>query len=187
MDKPKYQKRITKDTNYQRPTKTYQESLSNQEIKEKLKDYKKISDITKVSIGSHLRYFTVDPKTNDRTFRLGGTLHKFGDNGQYLILSNGTISWSVQINNTIFFQKMNEEEMKDELKKELKKEIETEVMTNNKYADNELVELKDENKSLIKKYKELEKEFKNLSKKNDTLLLQLANIENEIKKEKRKK
>ena len=38
-------KRITNDKNYKRPNKTYQDNLTNQEIKDKLKDYKKCPDI----------------------------------------------------------------------------------------------------------------------------------------------
>ena len=52
-------KKITTDKNYQRPNKTFQESLSNQDIKEKLKEYKKVDNIKTVSIGTHIRYFTI--------------------------------------------------------------------------------------------------------------------------------
>jgi hypothetical protein len=50
-------KRLSKDTNYVRPKKTVQDTMSNDEIKEKLQGYKKVDDIKKVLIGSHLRYF----------------------------------------------------------------------------------------------------------------------------------
>ena len=59
-------KRLSRDSSYNRPNKTYQEMLSNEEIKEKLKDYKKVNDIKKVSIGSHLRYFTIDKKSKEK-------------------------------------------------------------------------------------------------------------------------
>ncbi len=181
----KVTKRLTRDKSYQRPAKTYQDNLSNQEIKEKLKEYKKVVDIRTVSIGTHIRYFSVDPKTNEKSFRLGGTLNKIDPEGRFIILGNGTVSWSVQIPNTTFFQKMTESEFKEELKKELKKELMTE--DNN---DEETNDLKKEIKSLNKKleqYKVMEKEFKSLIKKNELLTEQINRIEVEIKKNKTKK
>ena len=41
-------KRLSNDKNYVKPGQTYQQTLSNQEIKEKLKEYKKVDDIKKV-------------------------------------------------------------------------------------------------------------------------------------------
>jgi hypothetical protein len=181
----KVTKRLTRDKSYQRPAKTYQDNLSNQEIKEKLKEYKKVVDIRAVSIGTHIRYFAVDPKTNEKTFRLGGTLNKVDPEGRFIILGNGTVSWSVQIPNTVFFQKMTENEFKEELKKELKKELMTE--DNN---DEDTDELKKEIKNLNKKidqYKIMEKEFKSLVKKNELLTEQITKIEQEIKRNKSKK
>lgn len=169
-------KRLSRDSSYNRPNKTYQEMLSNEEIKEKLKDYKKVNDIKKVSIGSHLRYFTIDKKSKEKYFRLGGTLTKFGENGEYIILSNGKVTWSVQIGNSIFFQKMTEQEFKEELKREIR----TEIMTEQQDDD---INLKSEIKMLRKK---LEK-FDDLKNKNEILSQQLSKIEKEIKKEKSKK
>lgn len=159
-------KRLTRDTSYTRPAKTYQDNLSNMEIKEKLKDYKKVSDIKKISIGTHIRYFTIDPKTNNKLFRLGGMLNKVDPNGLYVILSNGKLSWSVQIANTTFFQKMSEDEIKTEMKEDLKKEILQDTHDN---KENEI----------------LKKEIKSLKKTNEQLVKQLALIEKEIKKQKK--
>jgi hypothetical protein len=175
-------KRLSKTTGYNRPDKTYQDNMSNQDIKEKLKDYKKVEDIRTVSIGTHLRYFTINQKTKEKAFRLGGNLNKIDSEGKYVILSNGTVSWSVQIPNAIFFQKMTENEFKEELKKELKKEIMTEIHS----PDENVEALKKEIKVLkakMEQYKENEKELK---KKNDTLSLKLQSIETEIKKNKTK-
>mgnify|MGYP000104966287 CR=1 FL=1 len=119
-------KQITNNS-YNRPDKTFQETLSNQDIKEKLKEYKKTSNIKLVSIGTHIRYFSINQKTNDKIFRLGGTLNKVNDNFNYVILSNGSITWSVQISNAIFFQKMTDSELKEELKKNLKEELKQEM------------------------------------------------------------
>lgn len=183
----KVTKRLTRDKKYERPEKTYQDTLSNQDVKEKLKEYKKVTDIKTVSIGTHIRYFTIDPKTKEKQFRLGGNLNKIDPEGRFVVLGNGTLSWSVQIPNTIFFQKMTEAEYKEELKKELKKEI----MTEEPGLQNEDVEdLKKEIKDLkkkLEKYKDMESEYKKLTKSNELLMSQLSKIEEEIKKKKNKK
>ncbi len=183
----KVTKRLTRDKKYERPEKTYQDTLSNQDVKEKLKEYKKVSDIKSVSIGTHIRYFTIDPKTKEKQFRLGGTLNKVDPEGRFVVLGNGTLSWSVQIPTTIFYQKMTENEYKEELKKELKKEIMTEEQS---HAQEDTESLKKEIKVLSKKldkYKDLETEYKKLLKINETLSTQLNKIEEEIKKNKNKK
>jgi hypothetical protein len=170
---------------YFKPDKTYQDKLTNQEIKDKLKDYKKTIDIKTVPIGTHIRYFSIDPKTKEKLFRMGGNLNKIDPEGRFIILSNGNITWSVQIPNAIFYQKMSETEFKDELKKEVKKEMMSEVIP----SDNENENLKKEIKNLNKKldyYKELEKDYKIIIKKNETLIEQILQIESEIKKKKLK-
>ena len=158
--------------------KTYQQSLTNEDIKEKLKNYKKVIDIKHVSIGTHIRYFS------KKQFRLGGTLHKIDPEGRYIMLNNGKITWSVQLANSEFFQLMNEAEIKDELKKEILTEI-NETTVENK----EIKLLKKEIESLLKKNEEiklLKKEIESLLKKNELLNNQLKKIGNEIKKEKNK-
>ena len=152
-------KRLTRDKSYVRPKKTYQESMTNKEIEEKLKDYKKVSNITQVPINTHLRYFTKD-KNGSKVFRLGGTLNKIGDNQQYVVLSNGTLSWSVQIDHSQFYQKMNENELKQEIKKELKKEILTEMDGGNDDLAEENDILRKENKDLIKKLEHMTDKIK---------------------------
>jgi len=128
-------KRLSRETSYVRPKKTYQDTLSGDEIKEKLKEYKKVSDIRKIIIGTHIRYFSKDKDTKTNVFRLGGFLTKFGDEYKYVILSNGSVSWSVQNNGTNeFWAKMNN--------KEILNTVETEVEDSNK-----------EKKQIIEKYK----------------------------------
>jgi hypothetical protein len=172
-------KKITNTTGYERPKQTYQDTLTNKEIKEKLADYKKCLDIKKVSIGTHLRYFTTDPQTKKQLFRLGGTLNKIDPEGRYIILNNGTVSWSVQISGTQFWQKLSESELREEMKEELKKEILTEDHVN---IDQENKELKKEIKILYKKIEKLE----DFEKENEKLKDQLNKIVNEIKKNKKK-
>jgi len=161
-------KRLSRDKSYTKPEQTYQSSLTNSQIKEALKEYKKVADILQVPINTHLRYFTTDKK-GEKSFRLGGSLSKIGSNKQYVILSNGTFSWSVQIPTSQFFQKLSQEELKEEMKAEIKKQI------------------LNSDDSLVVKNKELEKENKNLLKKLDHLTDKIKYIENEISKEKSRK
>lgn len=178
-------KRLSNDRNYVKPGQTYQQTLSNQEIKEKLKEYKKVDDIRKVCIGTHCRYFTYDPKTKEKLFRLGGNINKIDPEGRFVVLSNGTLSWSVQIAGTLFYQKMTESEYKDELKKEIKKEVMTEMND----GDDETADMKKQIKMLAKKlegYQELEKKYIEMSNINEVLTSQLKSIEKEINKEKKK-
>lgn len=118
-----------KNYNYIRPNQTYQELMSNQDIIDKLKYYKKIVNINNIPIGTHIRYFTIDTKTNSKLFRLGGFLQKIDPNLRYITLSNNNLSWSVQIPNSILYYKMSEDDIKNELKEELKEEIKNEMTT----------------------------------------------------------
>ena len=137
-------KRLTNDK--KKSNNSYQDNLSPEEIKEKLEEYKRVDDITTVSLNSHLRYFIIDEKTGDKQFRLGGFLTRIDKEKGYVILSNGTLSWSVQLNKSIFFKKMTFQELKKELVEDVGKI----------YMD-EIKKLKDENKNL----KETLKEIKN--------------------------
>ena len=148
----KITKRLSRDTQYNKTKKSYQESLSPDEIKQKLEEYKMIDDIKEVSLNSHIRYFTINPKTGDNQFRLGGFVTKIED--EYIILSNNNISWSVQIKDTVFFIKMSFNDMKEELIKKI-----------NKKNENEMNALKEENKKL----KATLKQVKNQVKKKDLI------------------
>jgi hypothetical protein len=133
--------------------------LSNDEIKDKLKDYKKVSDIRKVIIGTHLRYFSKDKVTKKPVFRLGGFLTKFGDEYKYVILSNGTISWSVQNNqDTQFWSKMNSKEIIINLETEIEDKVKEEI-------DEKYKKLKEKNEYMLKMYEDQKKENEKLAKK----------------------
>ena len=174
---------------YQRPNKTYQETLSNEEIKEKLKNYKKIKDITSIPIGTHIRYFTNNPTTNKNVFRLGGTLNKIDPQGRYITLTNSSLNWSVQLNSSILYQKMTENEITDELRNEIKKEIlsETHIENMKGGSNDNIVDLKKQIKILSKKideYKELELKYNDVVTSNFQLIKKLEKIEKENKKNK---
>jgi hypothetical protein len=137
--------RLTKDNNYKKVGKTFQESLSPNEIKEKLENYKRVDEIEGIPLNTHIRYFTNDKKTGKKHFRLGGFLTKLDK--EYIVLSNGKLSWSVQKNNSIFFAKISNNTISP-------KEIE-------KY-DEKIQNLIEENKRL----KDTLKQVKNSVKKN---------------------
>jgi hypothetical protein len=200
---PTITKRISRNkyNNNNNNDKTYQETLTNEQIKEYLNDYSQVEDIKQIGISTHLRYFTIDSKTNKKLFRLGGYLNKFGDNGEYIILSNGNLSWSVQIKNSIFYKKMTDKELKEEIKQEILTETQNQMISEFEDLKKEYKNIEKKYKNLDKKYKELEeinlikeKDNKNLekdnislSKKNEFLNDQLENIKKEILKIKNKK
>ena len=110
MDK-NFKKKLNKDE-YTRPKLTYTDKLTKDDIEDMLEDYKQVLDINKIPVGSHLRYFTM--KNNVKKFRTGGVLHNNTGLPDYIVLSNGTRTWSVQTKNTTFFKKMNINEIKAE-------------------------------------------------------------------------
>ena len=125
MDKFSKDSRLSRDTTYQRPPTTYQQSLTNDEIKEKLSGYVKVEEINRVPVGSHLRYFLIeiDPETQKKKklFRTGGFLKNKDNSDKYVVLSNGTKSWSVNTQKCVFFRKMKQHEMEDKYEKEIKR------------------------------------------------------------------
>ena len=142
-------KRLARDKNYIKKGKSYQESLNNEEIK-KLEEYKQVTDISKVGLNTHLRYFTKNIKTGKQMFRLGGFLSKVNLTQGYVVLNNGNLSWSVQLKNSIFFEKMSFIDFKRQLKKAYDK----------KYR-NKILKLQTEKDKLKKGLKKLKKNIEN--------------------------
>jgi len=93
--------------------KTFTSNLTKDEINEKLQDYKLVDDISKVPLGTHLRYFIM--KDGNKLFRMGGNLKRNLDIPKFVVLVNalGT-EWTVQIKDTTFYKKMSINEIKDE-------------------------------------------------------------------------
>ena len=117
--------RLSKD-GYKRPTYTTTDKLSITEIRDLLKGYTGVDDIRNVELGIHLRYFIIGDDGKKR-FRYGGVLTKniMPKQNKYVILSNGTKSWPVQLENRVFFRKMTRNELIEESEgiiKKLKKE-----------------------------------------------------------------
>jgi hypothetical protein len=93
--------------------KTFTENLTKEEINEKLEDYKLVDDISKVPLGTHLRYFV--EKNGQKLFRMGGNLKRNLDLPKFIILENATgVQWTVQVKDTTFYKKMSIKEIKEE-------------------------------------------------------------------------
>jgi hypothetical protein len=168
MENPKLQnlmmvQSIASDSNYKRPKQTKQDKLSYEEIKELLKNYSKVKDLSTVPLGTHIRYVEskLNPFTNkfERKFRLGGYLINNKNSDKYIVLSNGSLKWSVQVKDTVFYKS----NLKDE-----EKVSHTENGLENDKLQEEITKLKDllvEKELTIKKLKEKIKELKALKKK----------------------
>ena len=148
-------KRLTKDKI--KTKNSYQNKLSPAEIKQKLEEYKRVEDISSLSLNSHLRYFTIDSKTGEKNFRLGGFLTKVNQEKGYIVLSNGNVSWSVQLKNSILFKKMTFQELKDEMREDIVNEV-------GKLYSSEIKKLKHENKKLKDTLKEIKTQAKKSKK-----------------------
>jgi hypothetical protein len=106
--------------------------------------------------------------TKKPAFRLGGFLTKFGDDYKYVVLSNGTISWSVQNNaDTQFWSKMNSKEIVTNLETEMEEK-----------TDDKVKKLKEKNEYLIKLIEEQQKESEKLAKK----LKEIESVTKKVKK-----
>jgi len=102
--------------NYDRPKKTFTDNLSKDDIEKKLEDYKKVEDLSKVPLDTHLRYFI--KKDDKLLFRMGGNLKINTKLPDYIVLKNAIgKEWTVQVKDTIFFKKMSISEIKEEYEK----------------------------------------------------------------------
>lgn len=110
-------KRLSK-TNYERPETTFQDTLQNDDsMLEKLAGYEEVDDPSQIEYSTHTRYITY--KDGFAKFCLGGLLKRVLP--EYVVFSNGTLSWSVQkeyfnektklsLGKTRFFKYINKDE-----------------------------------------------------------------------------
>lgn len=180
MDLNKITKRLSRDTSYKPAVeKSYQSTLSDVDIAKKLIDYVIVDskEIEKIKIGEHIRYFLVNPKTGKREFRMGGVLTKFGYTNEkpvYIICSNGTFSWSVQLSNSIIYKKLSTDELKKNIKESAIKDYKNEkanlIKENEELKklanDNNTLKIMKENKELKKLLKEIKETTINAKNKN---------------------
>jgi hypothetical protein len=151
--------RISKDK-YKKPANTVQDNLTQEDINILLEEYNEIDDIHQLKTGLHIRYYSIvkTGRTEKKLFRMGGTIIKIDFEKKYMVLSNGKLSWSVQLNDkNILYKKMTTEEIKEFYENELNT-IETEQLqiksTNDKLKIN-LKELYAQNQKLIEQNAQL--------------------------------
>jgi hypothetical protein len=120
--------RLTDDfnsKNYTRPEITMTDKLTEDDIKAKLVNYKRLNsveELSKVALGTHIRYF--DCKNDEYKFRSGGIIINNKGIPNYIVLSNGKNSWCAQIKTSIFFKRMNNHEIKEKYDKVLLEQTE---------------------------------------------------------------
>jgi hypothetical protein len=124
-------KRLSK-TNYERPETTYQDTLQNDEgMLNKLSGYEEVDDPSHIQYSTHTRYITF--KDGFAKFCLGGLLKRVMP--EYVVFSNGTLSWSVQkeyfdqktkesLGKTRFFKLINKDERNNLIIQEQQSELE---------------------------------------------------------------
>ena len=135
---------------YKRPANTVQDNLTQEDINILLEEYNEIDNYNELKIGMHIRYYSTINKK--KLFRMGGNIISIDLDKKYIVLSNGKISWSVQLNDkNILYKKMTTDEIKDFYENEIAV-IETEQMqtksTNDKLKS-KLKELYNQNQNLI--------------------------------------
>lgn len=117
------------NTQYNRPPTTYQESLTSEQVKEKLQDFVKMPDVSLIPINSEVRYFSYkdNPETGrqERLFRLGGRLLNKDNHDKYVVLTNGKQTWSVNTQTSVFFRKMTFDEVHEKYESKIKSLEET--------------------------------------------------------------
>ena len=104
-------KRMTKDTSYERPKKTLQDTLQNNEsVKEKLEGYVELPNVEEISYlpqNTPMRYIT--KKNGEYLFRLGGLL--VINKPDYIVLKSiNNLTWCVQKKDTIFYRALSKDE-----------------------------------------------------------------------------
>ena len=145
---------------YKRPVQTYTDKLSNDDIMDKLSGYKKVDDISKVPLGTHLRYF-VKLEDGSEKFRMGGFLRNNTGVPKWISLHRSqtemTKGWTVQLATATIFRKMSQNEIMDEYENKLDtlqkkndghKSLNKEFKKENKTLKTELEYYKKENKTL---------------------------------------
>ncbi len=143
---------------YKRPPITYSEKMSKEQIRQLLIDYEEIKNIkefNKIDSGTHLRYF--ENKDGELKFRTGGILTVKTGLPDYIILSNGKLSWSVQVKDCIFFRRVTSKDIKEEYEGELIK-----LKGENRGLQLIINELNKDKEDLIKKYNDLLKKYNKL-------------------------
>jgi hypothetical protein len=135
-----------------RPKETFQSQLTEAEIEDRLKLYKKIDnveEIAKLPLNTHIRYFSVtkdDKGKKIKKFRLGGFLNNKDNYDKYIVLTTKNISWSVDTKTSILYRKFKDDEIDKNINIE---KHQTEIF-------------KDENMKIKDNYEKLQKAYNDL-------------------------
>jgi len=175
---------------------SFQATLDMEQIREKLKDYVQEPNPLSINIGTHVRYFTLDPKSREKKFRMGGVVRKIDTENKYMILSNGQLSWSAQIKNSEFYRKMSSDEIINKAREEGRSEVKREMAGGSrsnshkssshsveKYIEHAKEQVREQaikNEKLIHEVERLKKELENSKRKTELIVAQ-------VEKEKEKK
>lgn len=158
------------DVPYKGDKKTITQQLTKEQIEDLCDGYKK-TNFENLKLLHHVRYFVIDKKTKESLFRMGGTILKIVnenamDNEQekkYVVLTNGSVNWTVQKENTIFLQaksiKIIEQELNEKYGDIIAKQND-EIKALNKYV-NHLKKIITEQEEQINKLSKPKKNEKN--------------------------
>lgn len=150
MNNGNYIKKIGSN-GYKRPNETYTDKLTPEQIAEKLENYTQVDDITKVPLGSHLRYF--EKKDGELKFRLGGALVQNAGLPKFIYLNGSQGAFPVQLQDpekeVTFFKKMSDKDIKEEHNRQLV-ELNTIIAEQKEQINNLNIENKKLNDKIMK-------------------------------------
>ena len=164
-NQPKLQ-RIGKDK-YVKTGDEVQNKLTQEDIELLLEEYEEVNDPTELKVGTHVRYYTMvlnkKTKIYEKVFRMGGNIINIDPEYKYVVISNGRLSWSVQIANTDFYRKMTIQDIKQ-------------------FYENVLDEKDEQVKKYKHSYEKAKLAYKKVQEENAQLNEQLLNMKKLLKK-----
>lgn len=157
-------KKLTRlsEVRYRKTGNEVQSNLTQEDINLLLEEYEEVNDVTtELKTGLHIRYYSLvkDKKKREfkKLFRLGGNIIKIDPEFKYVVLTNGKLSWCVQLDNTIIYKKMSIKDIKDFYENEL--DVKDDII---KRKDKKLEKLKDIIEKLLEENKVMKKYIKSL-------------------------
>lgn len=160
-------KKLTRlsEVRYRKTGNEVQSNLTQEDINLLLEEYEEVNDVTtELKTGIHIRYYSLvkdkdKKKRGDfkKLFRLGGTIIKIDPEFKYVVLTNGKLSWCVQLENTIIYKKMSIKDIKDFYENEL--DVKDDII---KRKDKKIGKLKEIVEQLLEENKVMKKYIKSL-------------------------
>lgn len=158
-------KKLTRlsEVRYRKTGNEVQSNLTQEDINLLLEEYEEVNDVTtELKTGLHIRYYSLvkDKKKKGefkKLFRLGGNIIKIDPEFKYVVLTNGKLSWCIQLDNTIIYKKMSIKDIKDFYENELN--VKDDII---KRKDKKIEKLKDIIEKLLEENKVMKKYIKSL-------------------------